>query len=131
MKEKKTKCAHNWSDEDLSALDLRGLLEYAIRSKLSRTLSNTKSNCEKDGIPFNITVDDLIPYPLKCPVLGTPINWMNTGFSSNDSPSVDRMIPDLGYVKGNVRIISNRANRMKSNASVEDLRAILRYMEQR
>lgn len=130
MKAKRNECSHNWTEEDLASIDLRGLLEYAIRAKLSRTLSNTKSNCEKDAIPFDMTVDDLAPYPLKCPVLGTPINWMNTGSSSNDSPSIDRMIPEVGYVRGNVRIISQKANRLKGNASVDELRAILRYMEE-
>jgi hypothetical protein len=122
--------SHGWLDEELDKIDLRGLLVYAIRTKLSRTLSNTKSVCEREEIPFNITVDDLAPYPLTCPVLGLPINWMNTGSSSNDSPSIDRMIPELGYVKGNVRLISQKANRLKGNASVEELKAILRYMEE-
>jgi hypothetical protein len=118
-----------WTDEELGRIDLKGLLEYAIRQKLMRTLGNTKSVCEKQGIPYDVTVDDLAPYPLTCPVLGIPINWMATGSSGNDSPSIDRMVPSLGYVRGNVRIISNRANRMKGDASVEDLEAILEYMK--
>jgi len=121
-------CTNGWTDEELSKINLRCLLEYAIRAKLSRTLSNTKSTCEREGVPFNISVDDLKPYPLTCPVLGTPIDWMLTGASSNDSPSIDRMIPEKGYVKGNVRLISQKANRLKGNASVEELKAILKYM---
>ena len=122
---------HGWTDEELVRIDLKGLLEYAIRTKLARTLSSTKSVCEKDGIPYNITPDDLAPYPLTCPVLGIAINWTNEGRGSpNDSPSIDRMIPELGYVKGNVRIISQKANRMKSNASLEELEAIVSYMRQ-
>jgi hypothetical protein len=118
-----------WTDEELGRIDLRGLLEYAIKQKLGRTLGNTKCVCEKQGIPFDITVEDLAPYPLTCPVLGVPINWMATGSSGNDSPSIDRMIPELGYTKGNVRLISNRANRMKGDASVADLERILEYMK--
>lgn len=118
-----------WTDEELARIDLKGLLEYAIRSKLTRTLSNTKSVCEKEGLPFDMTVEDLAPFPLTCPVLGIPLNWMATGSSGNDSPSVDRMIPDKGYVRGNVRLISQKANRLKQNASLEELEAITRYMK--
>ena len=119
----------HWTDEELERIDLRGLLEYAIRQKLQRTLGNTKSVCEKQGVPFDITVEDLAPYPLTCPVLRTPINWMVTGSSGNDSPSIDRLVPDLGYIKGNVRLISHRANRMKGDASVHDLERILEYLK--
>jgi hypothetical protein len=119
----------NWTDDELAKIDLKGLLEYAIRQKLGRTLGNTKSVCEKEGVPFDVTVDDLAPYPLTCPVLGLTINWMSTGVSGNDSPSIDRMVPEKGYVRGNVRIISNKANRLKSNASLDELDAIVRYMK--
>ena len=119
----------NWTDDELKKIDLRGLLEYAIRQKLSRTLGNTKSVCEKEGVPFDMTVDDLAPFPLTCPVLGLTINWMSTGVSGNDSPSIDRMVPEKGYVRGNVRVISNKANRLKSNASLDELDAIVRYMK--
>lgn len=120
---------NGWTEEELSRIDLKGLLEYAIKGKLSRTLSNTKSVCEKDGVPFDITAEDLAPYPLTCPVLGIPINWMSTGSSGNDSPSIDRMIPERGYVRGNVRVISHKANRLKSNASLHELEAIVNYMK--
>lgn len=120
-----------WKDEELDRIDLKGLLEYAIRAKLARTLSNTKSVCEKQGVPYDISVDDLTPFPLTCPVLGIPINWMNTGSTANDSPSIDRMIPELGYTKGNVRIISQKANRLKGNASLDELEALLAYMKGR
>jgi hypothetical protein len=119
----------NWTDDELKKIDLKGLLEYAIRQKLSRTLGNTKSVCEKEGVPFDMTVEDLAPFPLTCPVLGNTINWMSTGVSGNDSPSIDRMVPEKGYVRGNVRVISNKANRLKSNASLDELDAIVRYMK--
>ena len=119
----------SWSDEELSKIDLRELLEYSIKAKLSRTLGNTKSVCDKQGIPYDITVEDLAPYPLTCPVLGEPINWMNVGTPANDSPSIDRMIPELGYTRGNVRIISQKANRLKQNASLAEMEAVLSYMK--
>lgn len=121
----------NWSDDELDRVDLRGLLEYAIRSRVTRTLTVTKSYCLKNNVPYNITVDDLYPLPLTCPVLGIPLNWTLEGKGSpNDCPSIDRLEPAKGYVKGNVRIISQKANRLKSNASMSELEAILNYMKE-
>ena len=53
------------------------------------------------------------------------LNWGNTtneGGRNIDTPSLDRINPDLGYIPGNVRIISNLANMMKSSATLEQLK---------
>jgi len=54
---------------------------------------------------------------------------MRSGSFHDNSPSIDRMIPAKGYVKGNVQIISYRANRLKAHGSLEDLRKIVAWME--
>ena len=46
-----------------------------------------------------------------------------------DSYSLDKIIPELGYVKGNVWIISNKANAIKSNASLEELKLLVKNLE--
>lgn len=79
------------------------------------------------GAPFDISPGDL-DVPEKCPVLGIPIRVGPNGGDAN-SPSVDRIIPELGYVTGNVAVISKRANRLKGQTSVEDLEAILAYIQ--
>ena len=87
------------------------------------------------SIPKNYRIfcnplEDLKPFPLTCPVFDTPIDWLKEGQGpSNDSPSIDRMKPDLGYVPGNVRIVSQKANRLKQNATKEELEAIVEYMD--
>lgn len=58
-----------------------------------------------------------------CPVLKIPLS---TNSSLNNKPSVDRIKPSLGYVKGNVRIISYRANLLKNNATIEEMELILK-----
>jgi hypothetical protein len=90
-------------------------------------LNNIKSRCKRKGLPFNLTLEDLV-IPEFCPVLGIPLIKRRGKFSDN-SPSVDRTVPHLGYVKGNVSIMSYRANRIKCHASLDDLRKIVAYME--
>jgi hypothetical protein len=87
-------------------------------------LSRCKARAKKLGVPFDITRDDLV-VPDRCPVLGM-------AFVSGDkdaAASVDRIIPSKGYVKGNVVVISNKANRIKSNASVEEIEAVLSFFK--
>lgn len=91
-------------------------------------LNNIKFRAKKKGLPFDLTLEDLV-FPSVCPVLGIPIKERSGAFSDN-SPSIDRTIPKLGYVKGNVAIMSYRANRIKCHASLAELKAIVAYMEQ-
>lgn len=63
-----------------------------------------------------------------CPVFGCAIH---AGGAKDDCKAeLDRLIPSKGYVKGNVRWISRRANRIKSDASIDEIKKILKYMEE-
>lgn len=100
-------------------------------NRIKHTLSQAKRRALKDGRDFDITIEDLLPLPEVCPVLGIQINYSGTqskGFVDN-SPSIDRIDSSKGYIKGNVQIISWRANRVKSDASVEELEAVIKYMK--
>lgn len=79
-------------------------------------LQSAKARSKKHGIPLNITENDII-VPDKCPYLGITL----VPFSDWSSPSLDKIIPDLGYVVGNVQVISKLANTMKSCATLEQL----------
>ena len=87
-------------------------------------------NAARDGIVFSLSVQDLI-WPEYCPVLGIELNYeARSKGSKDDSPSLDRLIPMLGYVPGNVRIISNRANRIKNDGTAEEHRKIAAYIDE-
>lgn len=80
------------------------------------------------NIEFSITALD-IPAPSHCPVLGIAL-MAGSKNHVDASPSVDRIDPTRGYVPGNVIVISYRANRLKSDATVDELRRVIAYMEQ-
>lgn len=93
----------------------------------SYLLNAAKRRAKVQGVPFNITVSD-IQIPSHCPVLGVRL-CPGSRTDRNKSPSLDRIVPDLGYVPGNVRVISWRANDVKGDATVEELTAVLKYMQ--
>jgi hypothetical protein len=78
-----------------------------------------KSRAKKAGIPFNIDESDIV-LPEKCPVLGMPFIYGDRNWTF----SIDKIVPALGYVKGNVIIVSNRANIIKNNATPEEILAV-------
>ena len=89
-------------------------------------LTKTKTRAKKNGTEFNIDIND-IRIPEKCPILNIPIiREFKGGGDKNKgpratSPSIDRLDNTKGYVKGNIQIISHKANAMKNNASPEEL----------
>jgi hypothetical protein len=71
------------------------------------------------GIPFALTVADVV-VPDTCPILGIPLA-RTAGRPAPSSPTLDRIRPELGYVPGNVQVISHRANTMKSDATFQEM----------
>lgn len=87
-------------------------------------LSNAKQRAKRAGLPFNLDKDWFYSsMPTHCPVFGI---LFTTG---TDNPSIDRIIPEKGYIKENCRIISQRANLIKNDASIEELKLLVKYLE--
>lgn len=105
---------------------------YYQRTKVKRIKENlyskVKSRSKRYDIPFNLELSDII-IPDVCPLLGIPIT-QGEGKHYDNSPSIDRLIPNLGYTKGNIWIISNRANRIKSDATLEELKLLVKNLEE-
>lgn len=99
------------------------------RSTAATMLSRARARAKKHGVPFNITVSD-ISIPEFCPVLGIPLKCVAGRGGGDSSPSLDRIIPSLGYVAGNVVVISSRANRLKNDGSLAELLAVCKWLSE-
>jgi len=101
-----------------------GRLKWRREPAAERLLKTARFNAKKLGIPFDLSLADIV-IPERCPVLGIEIK---TDFlDKRASPSVDRIRPELGYVRGNVVIVSWRANSLKGDATIEELTKISRF----
>lgn len=90
-------------------------------------LSSAKRRAMLKNLPFEIVAQDIM-IPDYCPILGIPLQ-VNDGYASENSPSLDRIDVKKGYISGNVAVISSRANRLKNDATLEEVQAILEYMQ--
>lgn len=95
-------------------------------------LYRTKGNAKVRGIEFSLTEADLPPIPEYCPVFP----WIKLVYAvgegrSDGSLSLDRIDSSRGYVPGNIRFVSDRANTLKSDASDQELAALGRDADKR
>lgn len=81
-----------------------------------------RQRASEKNLPFDIEPEDII-VPILCPILNTP---MPRGTSY--APSLDRIDPLKGYVKGNIQVISWKANVMKNDATKEELEAFAHWV---
>src|SRR5579872_4324273 len=94
---------------------------------LQRLHTSARYRAKERHLPFNIKPSDIV-VPEVCPLLGIKLRPGDAGRGNHHagSPTLDRIIPDLGYVKGNIQVISFRANMLKSNASLEELELLVK-----
>jgi len=130
--------------EKLAAYD-KARYEANKEKVLARYKAYRKANTEKqmflaarhrakrNNIPFNLTEDylkSIYPSDMICPVLGFEMSvGLDENGSMNTSPSLDRIIPEKGYVPGNVVVVSMRANSIKTNATPEEIRKVADFYE--
>lgn len=85
-----------------------------------KLLLAAQRRAKRDGLPCTITRDDIV-IPECCPVLRVKLVAGNRKGPRPDAPSLDRIDPKLGYIPGNVQVISHMANSMKRDATAEQL----------
>ncbi len=107
--------------------------EYNSRDPEKFLLRLARRRSAEKGLPCSITEDDIV-IPDVCPVLGIQLFRAKTGFrypkfgGKDNSPSLDKIVPELGYVPGNVAVISWRANSIKTNATLEELEKLVVWL---
>ena len=91
------------------------------RKIIGSVISNAKSRTKKNFNIDNEYLTSIYPKNNLCPILGIEMEFGGGIASRKDSPSLDRINPEKGYVKGNVHWICYRANEIKSNLTIDEL----------
>lgn len=105
--------------------------EHYKRKRISTILTNKPRQSEKENVPFDLDLEyllEIFPKDYICPALGVKMEW-GTGPFKPLSPSLDRIIPKKGYVKGNVKWISYRANTIKHDANLEEIEKLYKWLK--
>lgn len=92
--------------------------------------SQLKNSAAQRNIHFDLKPSDIdtIGIPVTCPVLGIPL-FFHRQKVQDDSISFDRIDSTKGYSVDNLVVISYRANRLKSDATLDELKRITRFYE--
>lgn len=84
-----------------------------------------RTRARRNSIIFTIKIED-IDIPSICPILNIELKInLTTGRAKDNSPSLDRINPSLGYIPSNILVISHRANTIKGDSTIEELRLML------
>jgi len=102
----------------------------STEAKVKYLLQSAKSRSKKRGVEFHIAVED-IDIPTHCPLLNVKLIYGGNKIHSENSASIDRIDSNIGYVKGNVWIVSRRANVIKNDATYQELRMISERLEEK
>jgi hypothetical protein len=101
------------------------------RFKIKCLKVNAVYRAKKEGYKSDLTIDyllEIFPKDYMCPALGIKMEWGNKK-GTRISPSLDKIIPDKGYMKGNVAFISLKANSIKSDATPEEVMSAAKWLE--
>ena len=116
-------------DREFKNLIYKQKRDSRIRNFVHAMYVAAKNRAKRRKLEFNIEESDIV-IPNVCPLLEIPIKYGDRTNYEN-SPSLDRIDNSKGYIKGNIWVISQKANAMKNSATLEELRTfstnILRY----
>ena len=105
-------------------------IAYRNRHPLKILLLDARKRAKRKNIEFAIDVENPgIEIPATCPVLGIPLFAKTDGRCGGgpNSPSIDRIDNSKGYVPGNIIVVSNRANSLKNDASLDELKRVVNF----
>lgn len=94
--------------------------QYLCENQNVRLLNSARNNAKKQGLEFSLTIDDIV-FPEKCIYLDIPLTNITGQGRVQSNASIDRKDSKKGYTSDNIQIISDLANKMKQNATPEQL----------
>lgn len=100
----------------------------------ARYFTNLKARAKRKKIPFDLSLDYLKTLPCsQCPITYAKIQypWISKRQTkySKDHAALDKIVPELGYVKGNVYWLSTYGNFLKSNHTLITLKRVIKYIK--
>jgi len=105
--------------------------ELYEKQRIRMILSVKPKNCQDNNLPYNLDLDYVVgifPKDYVCPILKIKMSWGNKPYLPT-SPSLDRIKPNKGYVKGNVAWISNRANIIKHDSTFKEFEMLYKWFK--
>jgi hypothetical protein len=116
--------------EEFAIYSAKNYRERKDADPIKFLLRGAHSRCKKNGMEFCITKDDLL-LPTHCPVLGMELVYgaiVGKGMvAPYNTASLDRIDNNKGYIKGNVIIVSKRANVLKRDATIQEMEALYTF----
>lgn len=98
--------------------------QWKNKTYIQKIYDRAKTRATRKGREFNIEIEDIV-IPDLCPVFGVPLVE-----DTEYAPSIDRIDSSNGYIKGNIQIISRRANLLKNNATIEELEMVINFLKE-
>ena len=90
---------------------------------------NAKRRAKQAGLDFTLTVQGIINMAqLRCPLLDVQLDY-GANVSNANSASIDRIDSRRGYTSDNCKVISFKANRIKTNATLEEITLLAKNMQ--
>lgn len=123
----KSKIHHNYYENKYSEKAKARSRDFRSEDQVAALLSSCRQSARRKGFEFNLTAEDIV-IPKTCPYLGVELTNVQGKGRVWTNASVDRIDSSKGYVSGNIQVISCKANTMKQNASVDELRAFCKNM---
>lgn len=97
------------------------------QARISNWLASIRYRAKKRGVPCTLRgpdLEEMLPPDMVCPVLGVEMRWGDKDYG----PSVDQILPSEGYTKENCMVMCMKANRIKSNATPEEIRLVAEFL---
>jgi hypothetical protein len=99
---------------------------WQMKNPIRALWYGAKARAKKAGTPFSVQWQDIPTMGAHCPLLGNQFDLHRSGLPN--APSLDRIDPKRGYIKGNVWVVGHRANLIKNDGTAEEHEKIARAM---